>query len=64
MEGTARSATTKRCSPSTPNFSYRYAFFSGGETSSGKSENFDPLFYSGPNWGTWTQGEIVGEWVL
>ena len=45
-------------------FSYRYAFFSGGETSSGKSENFDPLFYSGPNWGTWTQGEIVGEWVL
>ena len=50
--------------PWSPYLSYRYAFFSGGETSSGKSENFEPLFYSGPEWGTWTQGEIVGGWVL
>jgi Alginate export len=51
--------------PWTPYLSYRYAFFSGDEEgSSGKSESFDPLFYDGPDWGTWTQGEILGEWVL
>lgn len=50
--------------PWSPYLSYRYAFFEGGESSSGKSKNFDPLFYDGPDWGTWTQGEIVGEWVL
>jgi hypothetical protein len=50
--------------PWSPYLSYRYAFFEGGESSSGKSHNFDPLFYDGPDWGTWTQGEIVGEWVL
>jgi hypothetical protein len=22
------------------------------------------LFYDGPDWGIWTQGEILGEWVL
>jgi hypothetical protein len=51
--------------PWSPYLSYRYAFFSGDEeSSSGKSETFDPLFYEGPDWGTWTQGEILGEWVL
>jgi hypothetical protein len=50
--------------PWSPYLSYRYAFFSGGENASGKSKNFDPLFYDGPDWGTWTQGEILGEWVL
>ena len=51
--------------PWSPYLSYRYAFFSGDEAStSGKSESFDPLFYDGPDWGTWTQGEILGEWVL
>ena len=51
--------------PWSPYLSYRYAFFSGDEeSSSGKSESFDPLFYDGPDWGTWTQGEILGEWVL
>ena len=49
--------------PWSPYLSYRYAFFSGDEeSSSGKSESFDPLFYDGPDWGTWTQGEILGEW--
>jgi hypothetical protein len=49
----------------TPYLSYRYAFFSGDEgSSSRKSEAFDPLFYDGPDWGTWIQGEILGEWVL
>jgi hypothetical protein len=51
--------------PWTPYLSYRYAAFSGGESNSGrKSEAFDPLFYDGPDWGIWTQGEIAGEWVL
>ena len=51
--------------PWSPYLSYRYAFFSGDEAStSGKSESFDPLFYDGPDWGIWTQGEILGEWVL
>ena len=51
--------------PWSPYLSYRYAFFSGDEGgTSGKSKNFDPLFYDGPDWGIWTQGEILGEWVL
>jgi Alginate export len=51
--------------PWAPYVSYRYAFFSGDDPESeGRSEEFDPLFYSGPDWGTWTQGEIIGEWVL
>jgi hypothetical protein len=51
--------------PWSPFLSYRYAFFSGDEGGSrGKSEAFDPLFYDGPDWGIWTQGEILGEWVL
>ena len=36
----------------------------GTATDHAKSKNFDPLFYDGPDWGTWTQGEILGEWVL
>jgi hypothetical protein len=51
--------------PWSPYLSYRYAFFSGDDPDSERrSEAFDPLFYSGPDWGTWTQGEIIGEWVL
>ena len=51
--------------PWAPYLSYRYAFFSGDEGSSGsKSEAFDPLFYDGPDWGIWNQGEILGEWIL
>ena len=51
--------------PWAPYLSYRYAFFSGDEGSSGsKSEAFDPLFYDGPDWGIWNQGEILGEWTL
>jgi hypothetical protein len=51
--------------PWSPYLSYRYAFFSGDDPSAGgESRSFDPLFYEGPDWGTWTQGEILGEWVL
>lgn len=51
--------------PWTPYLSYRYAAFSGDDPESRqRSEAFDPLFYTGPDWGIWTQGEITGEWVL
>jgi hypothetical protein len=39
--------------------SYRYAQFSGGETRA-----FDSLFTGLPDWGSWFQGELLGEFVL
>jgi Alginate export len=50
--------------PWTPYLSYRYAHFSGDDPSSSKDQNFDPLFYGFSDWGTWFQGEILGEYVL
>jgi hypothetical protein len=50
--------------PWTPYVSYRYAHFSGDDPSSTKDQNFDPLFYGSSDWGTWFQGEILGEYVL
>lgn len=44
--------------------SYRYASFSGDNPNTAKNENFDPLFYGYTDWGTWYQGEILGEYVL
>jgi len=45
-----------------PTLYYRYASFSGGGT--GGNRNFDPLFYGMSDWGTWYQGDILGNWVL
>ena len=45
--------------PWTPELSYRYASFSGGDT-----EAFDSLFTGLPDWGYWFQGELLGEYVL
>jgi len=45
--------------PWSPQLSYRFASFSGGGT-----RNFDPLFFGGSDWGSWAQGELLGEWVL
>jgi hypothetical protein len=42
-----------------PQLFYRYASFSGGGTKA-----FDPLFAGLTDWGTWFQGEILGEFVL
>ncbi len=42
-----------------PKIGYRYATFTGGGT-----QNFDPLFAGLPEWGTWFQGELLGEYVL
>ncbi|NLX18628.1 MAG: alginate export family protein [Desulfobulbus sp.] len=41
--------------PWKPLLSYRYARF---------DENYDSLFYHSSDWGTWFQGEILGEYVL
>ncbi len=45
--------------PWTPQLSYRYASFSGGGTKA-----FDSLFTGLSDWGSWFQGEILGEFVL
>lgn len=52
--------------PWTPTFSYRYSDFSGdGDDSDATVRAFDPLFYGfSGGWGTWFQGEIVGEYLL
>ena len=50
--------------PWSPYLSYRYAFFSGDDPATARSEDFDPLFYGFTDWGTWFQGEILGEFVL
>lgn len=52
--------------PWSPTLSYRYARFSGdGNPDNNDSGNFDPLFYGfSSGWGTWFQGEIVGEYFL
>jgi len=49
-----------------PTLTYRYSSFSGDDDpADGDSNAFDPLFYSSPTgWGTWYQGEIVGEYLL
>ncbi len=38
-----------------PTLTYRYSSF---------DENYDPLFYGFNDWGSWYQGEILGEYVL
>ena len=45
--------------PWKPQLSYRYASFSGGGT-----RGFDSLFTGLPEWGSWFQGELLGEYVL
>lgn len=50
--------------PWTPRVAYRYATFSGDETGSTENEGYDPLHYGMlGGWGTWFQGEIVGEYM-
>lgn len=52
--------------PWTPKLSYRYASFSGDNNSSdGTNHAWDTLYSAGGarGWGTWTQGEITGNYV-
>lgn len=45
--------------------SYRYSYYSGSEQDAGVSRAFDPLFYDDSfDYGTWTQGEITGNYFL
>jgi len=46
-----------------PKFSYRYAFFQGDDPDTPRNESFDSLLTGFYDWGTWWQGEIVGEYV-
>jgi Alginate export len=52
--------------PWTPTLAYRFAYFSGDpDSSDDQRKDFDPLFYEGDRaWGAWTQGEIVGNYLL
>lgn len=52
--------------PWSPTLSYRYSAFSGDSNPDNKTNtSFDPLFFgAGRGWGTWYQGEIVGEYLL
>lgn len=51
--------------PWTPRISYRYSDFSGDDDpDDNDNEEFDPLLYGFADWGTWYQGEIVGEYIL
>jgi hypothetical protein len=45
--------------PWKPQLFYRYASFTGGGT-----RNFDSLFTGLTDWGSWFQGEVLGEFVL
>ena len=52
-----------------PTFTYRYAHFSGDDGTDTNQDSFDPLFYSynparNGGWGSWFQGEIVGNYLL
>ncbi len=52
--------------PWTPTLAYRFAYFSGdSDPNNDTRKDFDPLFYEGDRaWGAWTQGEIVGNYLL
>ena len=49
--------------PWKPRLSYRFAGFSGNRRDGPTNKAFDPLFYGQSDWGTWFQGEILGNWV-
>jgi hypothetical protein len=52
--------------PWSPRLAYRFAYFSGDPDPDDEDrEDFDPLFYDeSRGWGTWVQGEIVGQYLL
>jgi hypothetical protein len=50
--------------PWAPSIAYRYASFEGDDPNTTDNEAFDPLFYGSTDWGSWYQGEILGEYAL
>jgi len=58
--------TFAKC-PHTPTLSYRYSFYSGDDANTAnRDEAYDPMFQKafGRGWGTWLEGEIMGEYPL
>lgn len=51
--------------PAKTTVAYRYTVYSGDDPSTEKSEAYDSLFQEGfaRGWGTWLEGEIVGEYI-
>jgi hypothetical protein len=47
-----------------PHFSHRFSIFTGDDRSQDEIEAFDPLFYGLDDWGTWYQGELLGEYAV
>jgi len=52
--------------PWTPKLSYRYSHFSGdGNPNDNTDKSYDPMLYgSGRGYGSWYQGEIVGQYMI
>ncbi len=50
--------------PWQPHLAYRYSYFSGDKPGTTTNEAFDPLFVAGPGFGTWFQGEIIGQYLI
>ncbi|WP_143735890.1 alginate export family protein [Methyloprofundus sedimenti] len=48
----------------TPTVSFRFAGLQGDNPDTVRDEGFTPLTYGMSEWGTWFQGEIIGEYVL
>lgn len=47
-----------------PELSFRYTGLQGDNPNTPQNESFNPLAYGFSDWGTWYQGEIIGEFVL
>jgi hypothetical protein len=47
-----------------PKLTYRYAFFEGDDPATPTNEGFDSLLPGFYDWGTWWQGEILGEYIV
>jgi hypothetical protein len=47
-----------------PTLSFRYTGLQGDDPETQRDEGFNPLAYGMSDWGTWYQGEIIGEYVL
>jgi hypothetical protein len=47
-----------------PSIGGRFAWFDGDDPNTAANEAFDPLYYGSTDWGSWYQGEILGEYAL
>ena len=50
--------------PWSPTLSFRFTGLQGDDPDTIRDEGFTPLAYGMSDWGTWFQGEIIGEYVL